>query len=112
MESQTLRDTARALFGRHKGCLQWMKSNGTCNKRFASLGIPQTIETRRSYRELIVTTTGLGECIGGAILYDETFVSRQATVRPLSKSSLTRESFLESKLMPAPRIWQDIQVKK
>jgi fructose-bisphosphate aldolase class I len=36
------------------------------------LGIPQTEEARRAYRELIVTTPGLGECIGGAILYDET----------------------------------------
>jgi fructose-bisphosphate aldolase class I len=48
------------------------ESNPTCNKRFASLGIPQTEEARRAYRELIVTTPGLGECIGGAILYDET----------------------------------------
>jgi fructose-bisphosphate aldolase class I len=48
------------------------ESNPTCNKRFAKLGIPQTEETRRSYRELIVTTPGLGEFISGVILYDET----------------------------------------
>jgi fructose-bisphosphate aldolase, class I len=48
------------------------ESNPTCNKRFASLGIPQTEEARRAYREMIVTTPGLRECIGGAILYDET----------------------------------------
>jgi fructose-bisphosphate aldolase, class I len=36
------------------------------------LGIPQTEEARRANRELIVTTPGLGECISGAILYDET----------------------------------------
>jgi fructose-bisphosphate aldolase class I len=48
------------------------ESNPTCNKRFARLGIPQTEEARRAYRELIVTTPGLGECINGAILYDET----------------------------------------
>jgi fructose-bisphosphate aldolase class I len=48
------------------------ESNPTCNKRFARLGIPQTEEARRAYRELIVTTPGLGECISGAILYDET----------------------------------------
>jgi fructose-bisphosphate aldolase class I len=44
----------------------------TCNKRFARLRIPQTEEARRAYRELIVTTPGLGESISGAILYDET----------------------------------------
>ncbi len=48
------------------------ESNPTCNKRFAKLGIPQTEETRRAYRELIVTTPGLGEGISGVILYDET----------------------------------------
>jgi fructose-bisphosphate aldolase class I len=53
------------------------ESTGTCNKRFAKLGIPQTVEARRAYRELIVTTPGLGESIGGAILYDETI--RQQT---------------------------------
>ena len=60
------------LFADNKGLLAMDESNGTCNKRFAELGIPQTEAARRAYRELIVTTQGLGECIGGAILYDET----------------------------------------
>jgi len=53
------------------------KSTGTCNKRFAAAGISQTIEMRRKYRELMVTTPGLNESIGGAILYNETM--RQQT---------------------------------
>jgi fructose-bisphosphate aldolase class I len=60
------------LVAADKGLLAMDESNPTCNKRFAKLGIPQTEETRRAYRELIVTTPGLGECISGAILYDET----------------------------------------
>ena len=48
------------------------ESNPTCNKRFADVGIPQTEEARRDYRELIMTTPGLGELISGVILYDET----------------------------------------
>jgi fructose-bisphosphate aldolase class I len=72
MKSQALSDTATMLFADGKGLLAMDESNPTCNKRFASLGIPQTEETRRAYREMIVTTPGLGECIGGAILYDET----------------------------------------
>jgi fructose-bisphosphate aldolase class I len=55
-----------------KGLLAMDESNPTCNKRFARLGIPQTVDTRRAYRELIVTTPGLSECISGVILYDET----------------------------------------
>jgi fructose-bisphosphate aldolase class I len=72
MNIQALIDTARCLVADNKGLLAMDESNPTCNKRFARLGIPQTEEARRAYRELIVTTPGLGECINGAILYDET----------------------------------------
>jgi fructose-bisphosphate aldolase class I len=77
MNVQELTDTARTLVANDKGLLAMDESTPTCDKRFAALGIPQTVETRRSYRELIVTTPGLGESISGAILYDETI--RQAT---------------------------------
>jgi fructose-bisphosphate aldolase class I len=69
---EQLIDTSKALTANHKGLLAMDESNPTCNKRFAALGIPQTVELRRAYRELIVTTPHLGACIGGAILYDET----------------------------------------
>ena len=72
MNAQVLIDTAKALVAGDKGLLAMDESNPTCNKRFAKLGIPQTEEARRAWRELIVTTPGLGECISGAILYDET----------------------------------------
>jgi fructose-bisphosphate aldolase, class I len=72
MNTQDLIDTARILFADYKGLLAMDESNPTCNKRFAKLGIPQTEEARRTYRELIITTPGLGEYISGAILYDET----------------------------------------
>ncbi len=72
MNIQALIDTAKALVADDKGLLAMDESNPTCNKRFAKLGIPQTVEARRAYRELIVTTPGLGECISGVILYDET----------------------------------------
>ena len=64
--------TAQAIFAGGKGLLAMDESNPTCNKRFAKLGIPQTEEGRRAYRELIATTPGLGESISGVILYDET----------------------------------------
>jgi len=72
MNEQKLIDTAKMLVASNKGLLAMDESNSTCNKRFAKLGIPQTEEYRRAYRELIVTTPCLGEFIGGAILYDET----------------------------------------
>jgi fructose-bisphosphate aldolase, class I len=72
MKSQGLSDTVMMLFADSKGLLAMDESNPTCNTRFASLGIPQTEAARRAYREMIVTTPGLSECIGGAILCDET----------------------------------------
>jgi fructose-bisphosphate aldolase, class I len=72
MNTKELIRTARTLVADDKGLLAMDESNPTCNKRFARLGIPQTEEARRSYRELIVTTPRLGEYISGAILYDET----------------------------------------
>jgi fructose-bisphosphate aldolase class I len=47
-------------------------STTTCNKRFEAFGIPQTVNARRSYRELIITTAGPGEDLSGVSLYDET----------------------------------------
>jgi fructose-bisphosphate aldolase class I len=86
MNSRPLIETATRLFANNKGLLAMDESNGTCNKRFAALGIPQTEETRRAYRELIVTTQGLGESIGGAILYDETIRQQERSGTPFVKA--------------------------
>jgi fructose-bisphosphate aldolase class I len=75
---QKLAETVRLLLAGHKGLLAMDESNGTCNKRFAAVGIPQTEDARRAYRELIITTRGLGECVSGVILYDETIRQRRA----------------------------------
>ena len=76
MTAPNLADTARALAGAGKGLLAMDESNATCDKRFAALGIVQTEEARRAWRELIVTTPGLGDSISGAILFDETIRQR------------------------------------
>ena len=85
MNAQLLIETANLLFADHKGLLAMDESNGTCNKRFGKLAIPQTVEARRAYRELIVTTPGLGEAIGGAILYDETIRQHKNDGTPFVK---------------------------
>ena len=72
MNTKKLVDTVRAMVAGDKGLLAMDESNPTCNKRFAKLGIPQTVDARRAYREMIVTTPGLSECINGMILCDET----------------------------------------
>jgi len=50
MNTQGLIDTARMMVASDKGLLAMDESNPTCNKRFAKLGIPQTVEARRAYR--------------------------------------------------------------
>jgi fructose-bisphosphate aldolase class I len=77
MNPQDLITIAKTLVAGDKGVLAMDESNPTCNKRFAELGIPQTEEARHVWRELIVTTPRLGECISGVILYDETIRQRK-----------------------------------
>ena len=85
MNVQLLIDTAKKLFADDKGLLAMDESHPTCNKRFAKLGIPQTVEARRAYRELIVTTPGLGESISGVILFDETIRQQKQDGTPFLK---------------------------
>jgi fructose-bisphosphate aldolase class I len=83
---QDMIETAKALVAGDKGLLAMDESNPTCNKRFAILGIPQNEETRRAYREMIVTTPGLSESISGAILYDETIRQQKKDGTPFVKA--------------------------
>jgi len=86
MNIQILTDTAKALMADSKGLLAMDESDPTCNKRFAKLGIPQTVEARRAYRELIITTPGLAESISGVILYDETIRQKKQNGTPFIKT--------------------------
>jgi len=98
MNLQLLKDTAKLLFADDKGLLAMDESTGTCNKRFEKLGIPQTVEARRAYRELIVTTPGLGESIGGAILYDETIRQQKSDGTPFIKV------FIDAGIIPGIKV--------
>jgi fructose-bisphosphate aldolase class I len=82
MNLPALIETAQALVTAGKGLLAMDESNGTCKQRFASAGIPQTVELRRAYRELLLTTPELGACISGVILYDETIRQSKADGTP------------------------------
>jgi fructose-bisphosphate aldolase class I len=86
INSQQLINTVNALLSDDRGLLAMDESNPTCNKRFATLGIPQTEEFRRAYREMIVTTPNLSESISGAILYDETIRQQKKDGTPFIKA--------------------------
>ncbi|MEO5565208.1 MAG: class I fructose-bisphosphate aldolase [Luteimonas sp.] len=77
MSIEQLAETARALVAPGKGIIAIDESTGTIAKRLAAVGLENSEEMRRAYREMLLTTPGLGEHISGAILYDETL--RQST---------------------------------
>jgi fructose-bisphosphate aldolase class I len=82
VQPDSLVGIARALVAADKGLLAIDESIATCNERFAALDITQDESTRRAYRELLVTTTGLGDYVSGVILFDETI--RQQTAAGVS----------------------------
>src|SRR5665811_314443 len=85
MNKNILTDTVSRLFADSKGILAMDESLPTCNKRFAKLGIPQTVEARRAYREMLVTTPELNDFISGAILFDETIRQKTKDGIPIIK---------------------------
>jgi fructose-bisphosphate aldolase class I len=77
MNTAAMEATALELVALGKGILAADESGPTIEKRFRSIGVPSTEETRRAYREMLLGTPGLDAFISGAILYDETL--RQKT---------------------------------
>jgi fructose-bisphosphate aldolase class I len=67
-----LEETARALVAPGKGILAADESSGTIKKRFDSIGVESTEDSRRAYRDMLFTTDGAADHISGVILYDET----------------------------------------
>jgi fructose-bisphosphate aldolase, class I len=80
-----LEENARALVAPGKGILAADESDGTIKKRFDSIGIESTEDSRRSYRELLFTTEGAADHISGVILYDETIRQSAADGTPFPK---------------------------
>jgi fructose-bisphosphate aldolase, class I len=72
MNVSQLESTARALVSSGRGILAADESDPTIGRRFSALGIANTAESRRVYRQMMFTTTGVAEFISGVILFDET----------------------------------------
>ena len=72
-----LKDIANRMTEKGKGILAADESTPTCSKRFDSIGVESTFESRNEYRDLLITAEGMEEYIGGVIMFDETL--RQTT---------------------------------
>jgi len=67
-----LQATIEKIAVRGKGILAADESTATIGKRFAALNIECTEDSRRTYRELLMTTPGVNQFLAGVILYEET----------------------------------------
>lgn len=73
MDTEKLEATVKHLLQNGKGLLAADESNGSCEKRFTAVGVECTEESRRQYRQILLTTDSIANSLSGVILYDETF---------------------------------------
>lgn len=72
-----LKKVAESICAPGKGILAADESTGTIGKRFAGIGVENTEENRRQYRQLLFTgDKSLGNCLGGVILFEETLYQK------------------------------------
>jgi fructose-bisphosphate aldolase class I len=76
MNPMAMVETAQALTASGKGILAADESHGTIGKRFAAIGVENTPENRRRYRQLLFLTPGIADVLSGVILFDETIRQR------------------------------------
>lgn len=86
MTQDSLETTANALVTEGKGILAADETVGTITKRFESLKIHSTNDSRRTYREMLFTTPGASEFISGVIMYDETIRQKDSHGTPLAQA--------------------------
>ena len=77
MDLNELTAVADDMVANGKGILAADESSPTIKKRFDTIDTESTEESRRRYREMLFTTAGMADYIGGVILFDETI--RQST---------------------------------
>ncbi|MFQ6030503.1 MAG: class I fructose-bisphosphate aldolase [Dehalococcoidia bacterium] len=82
---QSLVATARSLVAPGKGILAADESTGTIKRRFDSIRVASTEDTRRDYREMLFRTPKIERHISGVILFDETLRQKAADGTSLTK---------------------------
>ena len=83
MDKERLVQTARALVAEKKGILAADESGATIKRRFDTINVESTEETRRNYREMLFRTAGVADFVSGVILFDETIRQVGADGTPL-----------------------------
>src|SRR6202453_4715800 len=84
MNLSDLNAIAKKMVAPGKGLLAADESTGTIQKRFDKIGVENTEENRRDYREFLFrSTTAMKDHISGVILYDETIRQNAKDGTPL-----------------------------
>jgi len=86
MASGELERVALTLVSDGKGILAADETIPTLTRRFDTLGIKSTEQTRRTYREMLFTPPGAGEFISGVIMYAETIRQQSSSGAPLAQA--------------------------
>lgn len=98
----TPRELAQLLMAPGKGILAADESVTTMNKRLAAVGVAETSEMARQYRDVLFTTRELGTYLSGVILFDE-------TIRQKSNSGVPFPHLLEIQgVMPGIKVDQGL----
>ncbi len=98
MDTTKLEEIVKKMMTPGKGLLAADESSATCQKRFDAVHVECTEETRREYRELLLTTPGAEDFLSGVIFYDETFW--QAT----SNGQVFREYLKNHDVLPGIKV--------
>lgn len=93
-----VRETVQHLLRQGRGILAMDESERTIGPRLAAVGVESTPETRRAFRELLLTTPGIEEYLSGVILYDETFRDAMSDGTPFTEFLTARDIFVGIKV--------------
>ena len=91
MTNYYLESVARTLVSDGKGILAADETIPTLTRRFDTVGIKSTEQSRGTYREMLFTSPGAAEFISGVIMYDETIRQKSSRGAPLVEA-LTAQS--------------------
>lgn len=84
--SNRLESTVHQLATRGKGILAADESTATITKRFSAVNIESTEDTRRAYREMLITTPHFSQFIAGIILFEETLNQQTSKGQPFAEA--------------------------
>jgi fructose-bisphosphate aldolase class I len=86
MNLAELNKVAEAMVAPGRGILAADESSGTIKKRFDAIGVENTEDNRRDYREMMFRTNeAMTKYVSGVILFDETIRQKAKDGTPLTK---------------------------